>query len=146
LYESPRFKEHAVSVLTTVGTAVAGLQDLPALVPVLQDLGTKHVKYGVEPQHYDIVGQALFETLAMGLGAAFTPEVRAAWECVYALVATTMKGDHYAVPASIHGSADDWYMAPDPGMRCTPPSGLARIEAEANSKAAADEWYTSLSK
>eukprot|EP00962_Isochrysis_galbana_P061419 scaffold36949_cov247-Isochrysis_galbana.AAC.1 len=146
VYESPRFKKHAVGVVTTVGTAVAGLEDLAALVPVLQDLGSKHVTYGVESQHYDIVGHALLDTLALGLGAAFTPEVKAAWEAVFALVATTMKGDHYAVSASFHGSADDWFLAPDPGMRCTPPSSLARIEAEAKSKAAADDWYTSPSK
>jgi hemoglobin-like flavoprotein len=96
VYESPKFKKHAVNVMTTVGTAVAGLEDLPALVPVLQNLGTRHVGYGVEAQHYDVIGQALLDTLALGLGDAFTPEVKAAWEAVYAVVATTMKGDHYA--------------------------------------------------
>jgi hypothetical protein len=113
---------------------------------VLQDLGSKHVTYGVESHHYDIIGQALLDTLALGLGDAFTPEVKAAWEAVYAVVATTMKGDQYAVSASTYASADDWYLAPNPSMRCTPPSSLARIEAAAKSKAAADDWFMSPSK
>ena len=34
-----------------MGTAVSMLDDLPALVPVLKDLGAKHVKYGVKDAH-----------------------------------------------------------------------------------------------
>lgn len=87
--------------MSTVGTAIAGFQNLPELVPVLQDLGKRHVSYGVEAHHYDIMGRALLDTLALGLGEEFTSEVRTAWEAVFALVAATMKGDHYAVSASM---------------------------------------------
>ena len=34
-----------------MGTAVSMLDDLPALVPILKDLGAKHVKYGVKDAH-----------------------------------------------------------------------------------------------
>ena len=44
--------------------AVKGLADLDKLVPVLQGLGTKHVQYGVIPEHYDVVGQALLARVA----------------------------------------------------------------------------------
>ena len=36
LAESPKLKKHAMSVMNTVGVAVAGLADLASLVPVLQ--------------------------------------------------------------------------------------------------------------
>ena len=39
----------------------------------------------------DTVGAALLWTLEMGLGRAFTPEVKDAWATVYGLLATTMK-------------------------------------------------------
>ena len=39
LAESPKLKEHAMSVMNTVGVAVAGLADLASLVPVLQVSG-----------------------------------------------------------------------------------------------------------
>ena len=51
IYSSPALKTHALGVMKTVGTAVSMLDDLPALVPVLKDLGAKHVKYGVKDAH-----------------------------------------------------------------------------------------------
>jgi len=35
---------------------------------------------GVVPAHYDVVEQALLETLGMGLGEHFTPAARHAWQ------------------------------------------------------------------
>lgn len=71
--------------------AVKGLDHLDHLVPVLEDLGRRHATYGVLEAHYETVGAALLWTLQMGLGAAFTPEVKAAWTTVYGLVASTMQ-------------------------------------------------------
>ena len=41
--------------------------------------------------HYDTVGAALLDTLAAGLGDAFTPDVHAAWAEVYGFIAATMQ-------------------------------------------------------
>ena len=71
--------------------AVKGLQRLDRLVPVVEDLGRRHVGYGVTDQHYETVGTALLWTLEKGLGRAFTPEVREAWATVYGLLANTMR-------------------------------------------------------
>jgi hemoglobin-like flavoprotein len=71
--------------------AVKGLDRLEQLVPVVQDLGRRHAGYGVAESHYDTVGAALLWTLEMGLGKAFTAEVKDAWTAVYVLLATTMK-------------------------------------------------------
>ena len=71
--------------------AVKGLPRLDRLVPVVEDLGRRHVGYGVMDEHYDTVGAALLWTLEKGLGDAFTTEVREAWTSVYGLLATTMK-------------------------------------------------------
>jgi hemoglobin-like flavoprotein len=51
LYKSSALKRHALGVMTTVGKAVNMLDDLEALVPVLKELGAKHVNYGVEEAH-----------------------------------------------------------------------------------------------
>ena len=37
--------------METVGKAVAGLEDVPSLVPLLKELGRKHTKYGVKEEH-----------------------------------------------------------------------------------------------
>ena len=71
--------------------AVKGLDRLDQLVPVVEELGRRHVGYGVADAHYDTVGAALLWTLEKGLGNAFTPEVRDAWIAVYGLLAGTMK-------------------------------------------------------
>src|SRR6187551_1024627 len=71
--------------------AVTGLNDLGALVPVVQQLGSRHAAYGVVDKDYDTVGAAFLWTLAQGLGEAFTDEVRAAWTEVYGVLASVMK-------------------------------------------------------
>eukprot|EP00929_Paragymnodinium_shiwhaense_P022727 TRINITY_DN14438_c0_g1_i3.p1 TRINITY_DN14438_c0_g1~~TRINITY_DN14438_c0_g1_i3.p1 ORF type:complete len:124 (-),score=21.52 TRINITY_DN14438_c0_g1_i3:354-725(-) len=60
------------------------------LVPILQKLGVKHVGYGVIPEHYDIVGQAIVDAMKVALGGLFTPAVSNAWLKVYKVVKTTM--------------------------------------------------------
>ena len=73
-----------------VATAVDHLSDLDSLVPVVQRLGARHRNYGVEPSHYDTVGQALLWTLEQGLGEHFTPEVASAWANTYGLLSGVM--------------------------------------------------------
>jgi hemoglobin-like flavoprotein len=78
-------------LMSVLATAINGLDDLDALVPVVESLGRRHVGYGVKDEHYDTVGQALLDTLQQGLGDDFTPEVRAAWAEVYTLLAGVMR-------------------------------------------------------
>ena len=70
--------------------AVKGLDNLEQLIPVLRELGRRHVAYGVTGAHYDAGGAALLWTLEKGLGAAFTPELRDAWATVYGVIVTVM--------------------------------------------------------
>ena len=100
VYESPKLKAHALKVMNTVGVAVGMLNDVPKLLPILADLGKKHVSYGVLPAHYDVIGQALLDTLALGLGDTFTPALKAAWAEIYGIISTTMIGDALAYPAA----------------------------------------------
>jgi hemoglobin-like flavoprotein/division protein CdvB (Snf7/Vps24/ESCRT-III family) len=77
-------------LMDMIGAAVAGLDDLEALVPVVQRLGTRHRKYGVETSHFGAFAEALIWTLEQGLADAFTPEIRTAWVNVYGVIAETM--------------------------------------------------------
>lgn len=77
-------------LMTMLGAAVAGLSNLDALLPVLKDLGKRHVEYKVEASHYDTVGAALLGTLEAGLGDDFTPDVKQAWTDVYGTMAKVM--------------------------------------------------------
>lgn len=84
-------EEQGKKLMTMLGTAVAGLRNLEAIVPAVEALGKRHVGYGVEAAHYETVGAALIWTLSQGLGEAFTDEVEAAWVETYNTLATTMK-------------------------------------------------------
>merc|ERR1711862_997818 len=90
-----RATARATRVVQTVDTAVKLLTDLGTLVPVLQELGLKHVGFNVVPEHYDVVGQAVLASLATALGDKFTPTVKNSWIKVYTTIKTVMVGDHY---------------------------------------------------
>lgn len=77
-------------LMRAIALAVDKLDDLPALVPVLQGLGRRHAGYGVVDAHYRTVGDALLRTLGDGLGERFTPAVRAAWTEAYRTMAGVM--------------------------------------------------------
>mmetsp|Transcript_1027 Transcript_1027/g.3050 ORF Transcript_1027/g.3050 Transcript_1027/m.3050 type:complete len:195 (-) Transcript_1027:104-688(-) len=95
LFEMPAVKKHGARVVKAVADAVAGLGELDALAPKLTALGARHVNYGVLPEHYDIVGEALVRTLGDALGESFTPDVKGAWVAVWTIVRNAMVSDHY---------------------------------------------------
>ena len=78
-------------LMKTLALAVRGLSRPEQVVPVVEKLGRRHLAYGVEDAHYDIVGAALIWTLEQGLGDAFTDRVREAWLVTYNTIAEIMK-------------------------------------------------------
>ncbi len=91
----PMFKGDLVDqgrmLMSMLNTAVNGLTHLESMVPVVRQLGARHVKYGVRDEHYATVGSALLWTLEQGLGDKFTPAVREAWTAAYGLLAGQMQ-------------------------------------------------------
>ncbi|SMX30695.1 globin family protein [Actibacterium lipolyticum] len=83
-------KEQGKKLMTTLGAVVNGLKNLDAIVPVAQQLAVKHVDYGVQPDHYPVVGETLIYTLEKGLGEDFTPELRNAWVAAYGTLSSVM--------------------------------------------------------
>ncbi len=96
----PLFKgdmsEQGRKLMKTIGVVVNSLTRLEEIVPTVQELGRRHVDYGVKPEHYATVGAALLWTLEQGLGGAFTPTVKAAWTVAYGTLATVMQDAAYA--------------------------------------------------
>src|SRR5262245_32687611 len=91
----PLFKAGAVEqrrkLIQALSMVVHGLDDVEALVPTVKDLGRRHARYGVVDCQYDTVGEALLWTLEQGLGSNWTPEVKAAWQGAYSLLAGVMR-------------------------------------------------------
>jgi hemoglobin-like flavoprotein len=89
-------KEQGRKLMSMIATAVAQLDKVEALVPVLRELGKRHVGYGVRDSDYDTVATALLWTLEKGLGADFTPAVKDAWTACYGVLAGAMKAAPHA--------------------------------------------------
>ncbi|RTL32172.1 MAG: hypothetical protein EKK49_11285 [Rhodocyclaceae bacterium] len=71
--------------------AFAKHMDKPEIIgPVLDRIAHKHVSLGITPAQYTIVGRHLMASLGEVLGAAITPEIAAAWDEVYWLMATEL--------------------------------------------------------
>jgi len=83
--------EQGRKLMSMLKVAVNGLTRLDELVPAVQNMGRRHVGYGVRDEHYDTVASALLWTLRLGLGTAFTRPVEEAWVSAYTLLANTMK-------------------------------------------------------
>lgn len=83
--------EQGQKLMRMIGVAVDNLDRLDEIVPAVQDLGVRHLEYGVKNSQYHTVGEALLWTLGQGLGDAFTADVMNAWADVYGLLASTMQ-------------------------------------------------------
>ena len=52
-------QEQGEKLMQVIDAAVNGLSNLERIVTAIQELGRRHVDYGVKDHHYDIVGAAL---------------------------------------------------------------------------------------
>lgn len=92
--------EQGRKLMAVIGTAVNSLNDLEAIVPTVEEMGKRHVDYGVKEEDYDTVGAALLWTLEVGLGDDFTPETKEAWALTYNILADVMKKAAYSSNAA----------------------------------------------
>jgi hemoglobin-like flavoprotein len=83
-------------LMQMIGMAVNGLKTPETIIPALEELGRRHVDYGVKAKDYETVGQALMLTLEQGLGADFTPPVKEAWSATFELLSGVMKKAAYS--------------------------------------------------
>ena len=82
-------------LMAALAAVVAGLSNMPSVLPVASALAKRHVDYGAQPEHYSAVGEALLWTLARGLGPQWTPEVATAWTSAYATLSSFMIAEAY---------------------------------------------------
>ena len=91
--------EQRKMVLGALSMVVRSLHRPETIIEPVKALGKRHVGHGVKPDHYPIVGAALLNTLAKGLGDEFTPELRRAWVEAYTTLSGIMKDAAYGSAA-----------------------------------------------
>jgi hemoglobin-like flavoprotein len=57
---------------------------------MLTELGIKHVRYGVKPEMFPIMGDALMHTLTKTLESDFTEDIKESWVIVYSALSQDM--------------------------------------------------------
>lgn len=95
----PLFKgdmtEQGRKLMATLGTVVAGLDNLGPLLPVASALAKRHVAYGVRADDYAVVGAALLWTLEQGLETTWSPQAAKAWADAYTTLSGYMIAEAY---------------------------------------------------
>ena len=101
MLQSKRFTTHAVHLIQMIDTTINMLgPDIEMLTEIMYELGKKHVRYGVTPQMFPIMGQCLLQTIDECLADSiannpdshfqYTPQMKHAWMQVYIALSTDM--------------------------------------------------------
>lgn len=79
-----------VKLVQALAHVILSLDNLGAVIDDVRALGLRHAGYGVTPDHYNAVGEALLQTLAERLGDTFDNASEAAWALAYGTLADAM--------------------------------------------------------
>jgi hemoglobin-like flavoprotein len=90
LFTNTPLKEQGKKLFASLALVVNSLQKPDVLDTTLKGLGTRHIRYGVLPQHYPMIGNTLLKTLAGVLATDWSPEMEQAWTEAYEIVAQLM--------------------------------------------------------
>ncbi|MEZ4866878.1 MAG: adenylate/guanylate cyclase domain-containing protein [Caldilineaceae bacterium] len=83
-------QEQQRKLMNTLNVAVGALNAPDKIIPILQNLGRKHVGYGASDDAYQVVGEALLWTLQVRLGGEFTSDTKEAWIAAYGWLSQVM--------------------------------------------------------
>lgn len=93
-YLKPMFSEsipvQSKKLMTMISYVINRLDKLDTILEDIKNLARRHVKYGVQKEHYELVGAALLWTLEQALAALWTNEVKQAWANCYGLLSSAM--------------------------------------------------------
>jgi hemoglobin-like flavoprotein len=88
-HRSPRATQEKMLADALV-SVIDHLEDSPWLVEKLGAMGIKHVDYGVTPEMYPWVGEALVATLAEVSGPDWSDELAREWGAAYGAITSLM--------------------------------------------------------
>jgi hemoglobin-like flavoprotein len=98
--------EQHKKLLSALALVVRSLHTPERILNAVEKLAVKHLDYGVKPEHYTYVGNALLRTLKKGLGSEFTPELFDAWVDAFRMLSQIMKKAAYgSAQSGIRGAA-----------------------------------------
>lgn len=88
-------KEQSRLVMKMIKTVVEGLNNVHIIMPAIQNMGSRHVDYGVTAEQYKYFKESLIFALDKVLGKDFDEKTKSAWSKLYDVLEDLMKGKHY---------------------------------------------------
>ncbi|MET0357650.1 MAG: globin domain-containing protein, partial [Cellvibrio sp.] len=76
------------ALFNAIAAYAKNIENPSVLAAAIERITHKHTSLFIQPEHYDIVGHHLLETLQELAPDTFTPEVKSAWGEAYALLAS----------------------------------------------------------
>ncbi|MGF1754983.1 NO-inducible flavohemoprotein [Vibrio makurazakiensis] len=77
----------SVALFEAIAAYAKNIDNLAALTTAVERIAHKHTSFNIQPEHYQIVGHHLIETLRELAPDAFTQEVEEAWTAAYLFLA-----------------------------------------------------------
>lgn len=77
----------SVALFEAIAAYAKNIDNLAALTTAVERIAQKHTSFNIQPEHYQIVGHHLIETLRELAPDAFTKEVEEAWTAAYLFLA-----------------------------------------------------------
>ena len=90
LFSHTKMDEQAKKLFASLALIVNNLTKPNVLTDALKGLGAGHLKYGVLPEHYPMVGGALIKSMAATLEEHWTTDHADAWTEAYAAITEIM--------------------------------------------------------
>lgn len=98
LFANTHMEKQARQLFKSLVLVVDNLRRPDVLSNALKGLGTRHLQYGVLPEHYPMVGGTLLKALSTYLENTWTPATEQTWSEAYAVVTQLMlSGADYPV-------------------------------------------------
>jgi hemoglobin-like flavoprotein len=82
--------EQSRKLVTILDHVIEKIDALDDIVENVVKLASRHESYGVRPEHYTVVGEALLWTLEKELGDQWNEELKIAWTVCYVTMSTAM--------------------------------------------------------
>ena len=79
-----------VKLMDMLNSIVSHLDYIQDMSGEIVAMGKRHIDYGVKPEQYKMVGEALLWTLQKGMGKDWTEESAKAWGTCYTILANMM--------------------------------------------------------
>jgi len=95
LFANTHMEKQGKQLFQSLVFTVNNLRKPDALSDALRGLGTRHVQYGVLPQHYPMVGSSLLKAFEVSLGTAWTL-TQQAWTEAYEVAQLMLEGADYS--------------------------------------------------